>query len=128
MLWTSNSESDPASSYQWRFVDPFPKGGQACSGSSKCCTDQTLGDGVNLHSTAMFLASLLAFGIEKREFRVAHHSVPSATQNVTINIQHEKPEQWPPCFPHKLQQCKGAKDLFPNKSFKIDNDALPLTS
>ena len=46
---------------------------------------------------------------------------------VCMCMYREKPEQRPPCFPHKLLQSNGAKDWsFPNKRFKVDNGAIPL--
>ena len=34
----------------------------------------------------------------------------TANQNVTINILREKPEEWLPCLPRKLQHSNGAED------------------
>ena len=36
-------------------------------------------------------------------FQAVNHPAASSNQNVTINIPREKPEEWPPCFLHKLK-------------------------
>ena len=53
----------------------------------------------------------------------SYRSAP-ANQDVTTHIPHEKPEELPPCFPHKLRRGNGAKDCWiPKKTFKITNGA-----
>ena len=47
----------------------------------------------------------------------------SAKQNVTYNILHEKPKEWPPCVPHRPQHSNRAKCwLILNGTSKIDLD------
>ena len=41
----------------------------------------------------------------------------SANQNVTDNIPHGKPKEWPSCLAHKLKHNNRGKDLWiPNKT------------
>ena len=53
----------------------------------------------------------------------------SANQNVTNNILHKKPEEWPPLLAHNLRHGERAKEQsIPNKTFKACNGARSLTT
>ena len=48
----------------------------------------------------------------------------TANQNVTINILREKPEEWLPCLPRKLQHSNGAEDDWLAESGKKKKNRL----
>ena len=57
-----------------------------------------------------------------RGFPAANHLAPSANQNVKYNVLREKPEERPPCSPHKLKHSDRAeKCLISNNTFKISS-------
>ena len=59
--------------------------------------------------------------------RADNHSRTSANQSIIMNIPHEKPEDYPPCFPLKIKHSNGAKAWrIGNRPFTISSNARLL--
>ena len=62
-------------------------------------------------------------------FWAAINPAASAKLGVIINSPHENPDQWLPCFPHRLKHNNGVKDCsIPNKTFKTGHGSRSLVT
>ena len=60
---------------------------------------------------AVIIVWLIGFRNEHHtRFRSANHPAAPTNQNVTVQIPHQRPEMWSPCFLQKLRRGSEAKD------------------